>query len=56
MFGATGWIRTSGFRDLQSLALGLSATVALSWYLVLDSNQHNPSCKDGPSPLGSTRH
>ena len=30
MFGATGWIRTSGFRDLQSLALGLSATVALS--------------------------
>ena len=26
--GATGWIRTSGFRDLQSLALGHSATVA----------------------------
>ena len=27
--GATGVIRTRGFRDLQSLALGLSATVAL---------------------------
>ena len=27
--GATGWIRTSGFKDLQSFALGLSATVAL---------------------------
>ena len=27
--GATGQIRTDGFRDLQSLALGLSATVAL---------------------------
>ncbi|CAB4137954.1 hypothetical protein UFOVP328_151 [uncultured Caudovirales phage] len=27
-FGATGWIRTSGCRDLQSLALGHSATVA----------------------------
>ena len=26
--GATGRIRTYGFRDLQSLALGLSATVA----------------------------
>ena len=28
LFGATGQIRTDGFRDLQSLALGLSATVA----------------------------
>ena len=26
------------------------------WYQVLDSNQHTPSCKDGPSPLGSTWH
>ena len=26
--GATGWIRTSGLKDLQSFALGLSATVA----------------------------
>ena len=35
--GATGVIRTRGFRDLQSLALGLSATVAFlliiqHWY------------------------
>ncbi len=28
VIGATGQIRTDGFRDLQSLALGLSATVA----------------------------
>jgi hypothetical protein len=26
--GATGWIRTSGLKDYQSFALGLSATVA----------------------------
>ena len=25
-FGVPGWIQTSGFRDLQSLALGHSAT------------------------------
>ena len=28
-YGATGEIRTHGFRVLQTLALGLSATVAL---------------------------
>lgn len=27
--GALGWIQTSGFTDLQSVALGLSATSAL---------------------------
>jgi hypothetical protein len=39
--GATGWIRTSGFKDLQSFALGLSATVAFCWLRIRESNPAN---------------
>ena len=33
IFGVPGWIQTSGFRDLQSLALGHSATETYSLYV-----------------------
>ena len=39
--GATGWIRTSGLKDLQSFALGLSATVAFCWLRIRESNPAN---------------
>ena len=52
--GATGEIRTHDFQDLQSRALGLSATVAC-WYLVTGSNRRHPTCKEGAATAELTR-